>query len=450
MRMSRQPTGTQNTRFFRASRLALLAVTLSLRVHADPGYRDPEFVRLPFAKWLSEGHASQIRWTVAISPAELSTHQRLILRVTARVDGKELEKRRNSGAFEALIEYTDSTGHVWQNHSTIAPEKLQAAMQGQYLDIHFYAFVLPGDYTVSLAVCDPKTFEHSVTVRKVHVNPLKPDPLPYAWSGLPAVDLVPANSDPPNVWFLPELETKLNLPAQPRHALHIRLILNTTPSERSAGSAAALRDNMAVLVPALKALSQIRLNEGTIDTAMLDLTHRKVVFEQNNAASLDWASMRKFFVETKPGIVDIHTLEGQPRMLAFFHDELKKRIAPRVDGCAQLTIVLSGPAFYEDQEAVETAVEPLDPSRQLIYIRYRSVLLPHRYPAGLQGPGRYNRFPARPLMLSPQQSEALIPPLRLDDLEKTAEPFNPRIFDAASASQFRRILAAVMEQIAKM
>jgi len=78
------------------------------------------------------------------------------------------------------------------------------------------------------------------------------------------------------------------------------------------------------------------------------------------------------------------------------------------------------------------------------------VLLPHRYPAGLQGPGRYNRFPARPLMLSPQQSEALIPPLRLDDLEKTAEPFNPRIFDAASASQFRRILAAVMEQIAKM
>ena len=40
--------------------------------------------------------------------------------------------------------------------------------------------------------------------------------------------------------------------------------------------------------------------------------------------------------------------------------------------------------------------------------------------------------------------------MKEDDLQKTAEQLNARLFDAASALQFRRVLAAVIEQISRM
>jgi hypothetical protein len=424
----------------------LLALSLiPMAARPDENYKDPEFNRLPIAAWLAQPKSQQqIRWNVTVSPAELSTHQRLIVRATARVDGRELEKRRNSGKFEALAQYADAFGHVWQTHTTVDPATLQAAMQRQYLDIHFYAFILPGDYTLSLAVCDPGTLEHSTAIRKVHVAPLKTEPLPDLWKGLPPVEIVPSTPDPPDVWFLPEIESRLNLPVVTKRPVHIELVLNTTPSQRVSGSASAMRDNMRVLIPALKILSQMQLRNGTIHATLLDLTHRKVAFEQTNATNLDWENIRKFFLGATPGIVDVRTLEGQHRILPFFRDEIKKRLEPDT-----VVIVLSGPAFYEDQEAVETPNEIVDPARQLIYIRYRTVSMQRRLPPALQAAGRGGRFGSRSVQSLPE-NDALIPPLGEDDLEKTVEPLNPRIFDAASGTQFRRILAAVVEQISRM
>ncbi len=443
MRMSRQPIGTLNTRRCRV-RLLLVAALMAAPAFADIGFRDPEFSKYPFAKWQAE-RQSQIHWTVVVMPAELSTHQRLILRVTAQVDGRELEKRRSAGQFMGLIEYTDSAGHVWQNHVSVETAKLQAAMQRQYLEINFYAFVLPGDYSVALGVCDPKTLEHSVAVRKVHVAGLKTEPLPDAWAGLPPVDIVPRTRETPDVRFLPEVVTRLNLPVETKRPVHIRVLLNTTPTQRAAGSMSAMRENMSVLIPAMKILSGLRLKNGTIDAEMLDLTHRKVPFEQNGIRTLEWDLLRKYFLDTRPGIIDIHTLEAQTKMLGFFRDQVMRRMTPGTDGRAPVVIVLSGPAFFEDQDPV--GQEERTDSGRLFYIRYRTIPVSRR-PAMPGPPGRFGRFPARALALA--DSDILIPPMKEDDLQKTAEPLNARLFDAASALQFRRILAAVIEQISKM
>lgn len=441
--MSKSPTGTHAARRF-SRNLVLLAACLALPAGAaEPGYRDPEFSRFPFAAWIAQPRTQQIRWSVSVSPADLSTHQRLIFRVTATVDGRELEIRRNSGAFEALIEYTDSAGHVWQNHTAVDPARLRG-MTSQYLELKFYAFVLPGDYTVNPAVCDPKTLEHSAATRKIHVGPLKSDPLPDAWKTLPPIELVPAHADPPDIWFLPETQTSLNLSVANQRPVHVQLLLNATPSQRISGSASALRDNMSVLIPALKILSRMKLlGGGTIDAALLDLTHRQIAFQQPSAELLDWASLRKFFLGATPGIVDVRTLEGQRRMLPFFTGEIVKRLQPET-----VVIVLSGPAFYEDQEPVETSPLPLDPRRQLIYIRFRTGYNTRRLPPALQNAARGGRFGRGISQLPP--NDALIPPMREDDLQKAVEPFNARIFDAASNTRFRRILAAVVEQISRM
>ena len=90
--------------------------------------------------------------------------------------------------------------------------------------------------------------------------------------------------------------------------------------------------------------------------------------------------------------------------------------------------------------------------RRLFYIRYRAQQQPGR------GNGRANIFggtmmgrgSARMQPMMPPPDPDYIPPMPVDDLEHTVEPLNARLFDAASTQQFRRVLAAILEQISRM
>ncbi|MGD1071228.1 MAG: hypothetical protein ABSB15_13890 [Bryobacteraceae bacterium] len=404
-------------------------------VPAPPGNLDPAFTRLPFNQWLTQGKQTQIHWSVDIPPAELSTHQRLIMRIAIHVDGRELEKR-GPGDLTALLQFQDGDGRTWQNHMALRREDMLPGVQTRDLSLFQYAFVLPGDYTLSIALCDTATLEHSVTLRKVHVAPLKTDPLPDSWTGLPSVEFIPGVTEPPDVWYLPGNGNRLRLPVATHRPVHVQILVNTTPTQRSAGSVTALRSNMSVLIPALKILSQMEVANGSIDAALLDLTHRRVSFEQKNVQALNWDAMRKLFVDIKPGIIDVRALEGQWKMRRFFWDEVNRRLNAN-DGSRNVVIVLSGPAFLDDQEPVETTALPSDPERRLFYIRYRTIPPRPQHPRLRPG--------ARGPLLTPPPTY----PMPVDDLEHTVEPLNARLFDATSSEQFRRILAAVIDQMSE-
>jgi hypothetical protein len=364
-----------------------------------------------------------------------------MVKAVAHVDGRELERRRGEGEFLELIQFQDSAGNLWQSHTSIDLATLLPGLQSKDVDISYYAFILPGDYTLSIAVCDPATLEHSLTIRRVHVAPLKDDPFPDAWADLPAVEFIPSSIEPPDVWYLPEIRNRLRIGLDTRRPVHIDLLVNTTPSQRAAGSTVALRSNMSVLIPALKVFSGLAIRNGSLDAALLDLTHRRVAFEQKNMHVPDWATMRKIFVDAKPGMVDVHTLEGEWKMRTFFQDEVTGRLNKKDDGI-RVVIVLSGPAFLEDQEPVAPMTESVDPERRLFYIRYRTVAVRTRPATRQARPGGRGGVPIPP---SPRAY-----PMPLDELEKTVEPLGAQVFDATSAEQFRRILATVLEQIARM
>jgi hypothetical protein len=433
MHMSRQLTGTRSIRPFRRSALLLILTGLLSGVTPRSGSPDAEFTRLPFAEWAAQGKLSDIHWAIAVPPATLSAHQRLIVRVTATVDGRELAKRRGRGDLTALIQFEDSAGVVWQNHTSLSLETVQKGVAASDVQISHYAFVLPGDYQLSIALCDTATREHSFATRKLHVAGLKKDPLPNAWAGLPPVEFIRADSATPDIWYLPEVETRLNLPVVTRRPVHVELLVNATPSERASGSITTMRHNMSLLIPALKAFSEIRLDHGSIDAALLDLTHRRIAWEQKDIHELDWNGMRRFLLDDQPGKIDVHALEGQRMMRKFFFDEVNRRMAA-TEAVAHVVIVLSGPAFLEEQESVEAAAMADRPNRGLIYIRDRTVAVAPRPRPGY-----------RPM--SPRPLPARIP-MPLDDLEQALLPLSPRVYDAASADQFRRILAAVLQQIA--
>ncbi len=386
---------------------------------AGPGNGDPLFTRLPFEKWLSEGERADIPWSADILPAQLSPHQRLMLRVVIRLHGRELEQRRGAGEFVTLVQYTDGAGRIWQHHTALDLTNLRPGTGMQQLAIAQYAYVLPGDYSLAIAVCDTATLEHGLIFRRVHAAPLPTDPLPEAWTGLPAVDFVPPITEPPDVWYLPGVEGRLKLPIATRRPVHLHLLVNLTPSSTQAGSIAAMQRNMSAVIPILKALSQIDLRNGRMEAALLDLTNLRVAFEQSGADRLDWDRMRKIFLEIKPGMIDAHSLEDRRKMVTFFQNELVRRLVAggpeREEGATTVVIVLSGPAYLEDQESASAVQVSGNPDYRVFYIRDHSL-------------------PAQPD----------------DDLQRAVAPLNAQVYDVASNERVREVLASILDQISKL
>jgi len=410
------------------TRLVLVTCLVLLMAPAIPGRaevgrEDPWFTKLPFEKWLSEGERADIPWSADILPAEVSPHQRLMLRVVIRLYGRELEKRRGAGEFLTLVQYTDSAGRVWQHHTSLDLANLPPGTGTQQLAIAQYAYVLPGDYSLVIAICDTATLEHGLMVRQVHAAPLKTDPLPEAWAGLPTVDFIPSITEPPDVWYLPGVEGRLNLPLTTRRPVHIHLLVNITPSSQSAGSITAMQRNMNAVIPILKVFSQIDVRNGTMEAALLDLTHLRVAFDQNiagnSAGSLDWEGMRRIFLDARPGIVDARSLESRRKVGAFFRKEVLRRLLAGETESAQagtpVVIILSGPAFLEEQDQDDPIKLPNNLAYRLFYIRYHGI-------------------PAPPT----------------DDLERAAALLNARVYDAESNERVREIVAYVLDQISKL
>jgi hypothetical protein len=419
---------------------ALLLLSLLPAMHAlavTGGFHDAEFEKYPLDRWLAENKQSRLRWRVEIPQPELSTHQRLMLRIITHVDGREIDKRRGNGDFMTLLQIQDAAGHNWQNHAALDLTKVHQNVQSAEFIITHFAFVLPGDYTITVAVCDAVTREHSLTVRKLHVAPLRTDPLPNSWTGLPNIEFVNPQEGAPDVWYLPEVEQRLQVAVKPSHPVHVQILVNTTPSERASASMMTMRRNMSVAIPALKILSQVEVPGSSVETALLDLTHRRVPFEQKDPGLLDWQRMRKYFLDLRPGLIDVGALQGQWKMRKFFWEEVTRRLRPKGDAIP-VVIVLSGPAFFENQEPLDdnAKLEP-DCGRRLFYIRYRAPAIPSQ------------RVRVRPGM-RPAMPPAALDVMPVDDLQRTLEPLGARIFDAISAEQFRRVLAAILEQISNM
>lgn len=356
--------------------------------------------------------ASPIAWSVDIVPAELSGHQRLLAGVSVAFRHPLSEK------VSPVVRLEDSDGKVWENRTSVDRDFVR------------YAFVLPGDYTVSVEIRDV------VVSKKLHVPPLKREPLPDLWAGLPRVEFITSNADSPDAWFLPEIKGRLHLPVETRNPVHVDVLVNTTSGERFAAESGfsstpggAAERNLSVLIPALKVVSQMELRRGSMDFTFLDLTRRR------DAGVQTWEGMKAFLARSNPRVVDVNSLSGQGKMRSFFLEQLTSRVREP----DRVAIVLSGPAFFEGQEPAAPVELPEGVAPRVFYIRCRDI------PIWILEPRPRPRPGARP---RPSQRASFALPL--DDLEKPLDTPRARVFDVITPGQFRRVLAAVIEQISRM
>jgi hypothetical protein len=395
-------------------RAALLLVFAGCAGLAQEGDRDPLFAAVPFDQWLAGREPPRIRWSARVLPAELSRFQRLQTRVDIQLGGEELAKRRGRGSLVMLVQFRDSRGRVYQTHQALDLQKLQEAA-GKMSPIYSQdAFVLPGDYRISLGVFDTKTGDHSVAQRMLHVSPLRNDPLPAAWRDLPPVDLL---RDAPDQSLVPSVAGRLNLPLEARRPVRIELLVNASGQARS---------NWNQLIPALGVLSDMKVRNG-FNVVLLDVARQRVVFEQNVERDLDWRKLQAGFKEADPNMIDVHSLEKRGDRAQFFVKQVGQRMADAGQP-VRVVIVLTGPMAFDSGENLHAIELGARPAGKLFYIRYH---------APVPKPG----FPGAP---KPAPSEPI------DSLERTVKPLDPRVFDVYSSEQFRNALGALIREISRL
>jgi hypothetical protein len=371
------------------------------------------FQRFPFDKWATEEARPQIKWNVHVEQARLSGHQRLLTQLRMVVDGSELQKRQGKGQMLMFLRVEDSAGHTWQTGNQLFLGRFREGTKFRQLDYNVSAFILPGDYTVSFAVCDDRTLEHSFARRRVHIAGISSDPLPGIWQDLPAVEFLPPNTDAPEAWYLPMIRSRMALPVETHRPVRIEILVNTTPSRLN--SMNLFRLNMDAIVPALKVLTGLSPTSGSAGLSIVDINRRSVTYEQPDVGAVDWRSMRKALTEFSSAKVDVSTLAGQRKMLDYFSAEAVHRLGDA--SVPHVLIVLSAPVFFTKQEKPPPPELPPDPNRRVFYIRYSS-------------PASEGSF--------------------ADDLEHALKPLRPRTFRVLQPEGFRKALGVIVEEISKM
>jgi hypothetical protein len=421
---------------------------LSMGALAGQGVPDPAFDRIPFERWLKGGGEVPMRWSIRSSrPAMLTIHQRMVVRFNIEVAGVEFVKRTGQGRLVAFLEIRDRDNRSYRAHSQIKFKELNNPNDLAAVTVSMGAYMTPGDYHVAAAIYDTETNAHSLKRQALRVPQLPHDPLPDSWSGVAPVEFLDP-ADRPDVWYLPEIKSRLHLRLNTARPVRVEVLVNESASD-AAGSRVgqATRRNFAILIPALKVISQIDVINGSLNVAMLDLERRKVSFMQEQVHTLDWPTLRAALVEVNPNLIDVHALENHEQNAQFFLSEVRKRLE-RTESKgnvepARVLIVLSGPMTFPKGQDLHPIEATPEPGSHVYYIRYNPQVFTGRGVGASRGTGRGVPLP-------PSSGPTFRPSVQADSLEGTLKPLAPRLFDVTTPVDFRKALATIMSEISQL
>jgi hypothetical protein len=306
------------------------------------------FAAVPFDAWARQSPHTEVPWKVQIRPYGLSLHQRLRAYVGIQLHRRELVKLPPEARILVLVQVTDAAGKQFREYGLFRMKDIGVGIKKGEVALYWDVYVLPGEYKVTVMLFESATGAHNVIQDTLRVEPLKNDPLSAAWAGLPPVEFLAQDLKGPDLLYRPEVEGRLHLPLPTRRPVKLEVLADVTASDLFHGSTVFYNRYLSVALPLLKALSQIRLERGSLDVAMLDLRKRTVTFEQKDVKELDWPLARSVLApENGPATIDIKALAQRRESPAFLQDELLRRLnsAPeeqRADGDPVHVFVIIG------------------------------------------------------------------------------------------------------------
>jgi hypothetical protein len=285
------------------------------------------FAAVPFDKWVKQGPQAPIPWKVMVHSYGLTVYQRLLTHIDVELSGKDVFTREKGDRIVVFIQVTDAHGHRFRGYSFFQVKEVPSKFKKLKTAFPSDFFVLPGEYKLIVALYDDQIRQHNLMESSLLIAPLKDDPLPDAWKGLPEVEFLGPPLESPDNLFRPDITSTLHLPLATRSPVHMELLADVTASDLFRGSTFFYNRYLSVALPLLKSLSQIKLQNGSLSIAMLDLRKRRVTFDQNDGKALDWTRARAVLApENGPGSIDIKALEQRRESPAFLQDELLRRL----------------------------------------------------------------------------------------------------------------------------
>ena len=285
------------------------------------------FAAVPFDQWVKQGAVTAIPWKVQVHNFGLSIHQRMRLHIDIVLQRRDLKDRPPDDRIVMLLQLTDAAGERFRDYTLFRMKDVAADMKKGVVDVYWNMYVLSGEYKVTVALVDAAKAAHNLMQTEIRVDPLKNDPLPGIWLGLPAVEFLATRMEGPDFIFRPDIKSRLHLPLKTKRPIELEVLTDVTASDLFRGSTAFYNRYLSVALPLLKALSQVSLEQGSLNVAMLDLRQRRVTFEQNDVKELDWPRARSVLApENGPATIDIKALEQKRESPAFLQDELLRRL----------------------------------------------------------------------------------------------------------------------------
>lgn len=385
------------------------------------------FAATPLKHWLSEGPVVQIPWKVKIFKRGLSIHQRLTERVEVEMNGRELEKRAGKGRMVLLVQVTDANGREFRDHGQLDLVEIKPEFGKNTVAWYWDAFALPGDYTILVVLFDSATGEHNLTLLGIHVDPLKKDSLPELWRGLPSWEFWDPLDDK-DAFFRPDVEGRLHLKPATKRPVQLEILADLTPSDLFHGNARFYDHYLSVVVPLMKALGQMDLDNGSVNVSTVDLRRRKVTFQQDLAKGKDmeWNKVKAVFApENGPATVDAQVLQEKHERPDFLREELTRRLRkdPMPVGDQRplrVFVVIGSPMdFYSFHSMPPIEDPPAEQDCLVYYLQYE--LYNPRYAAGA-----------------------------IDKVKKLLKPLPVHTMKVRSPESIRKALAQMMEDLARM
>lgn len=421
--------------------ISLLGEAFATQVSAQRGSLDPAFDKVPFEQWLGERQEARFHWSVRVSRAELSFHQRLAATIDIRLDGQDLAARRRDGKLLLLIQIKDAEGTPYQEHGSIELSKLDADAKDSYIDYSQPAFFVPGDYQLAVAILDSATGEHSSGQLRFRLASPPHEWLKEAWRALPAIEFI-GNEASPESWYLPYIRGRLQWAAAVHSPARLNVILNVAPAVPGPGSHRVPSSDLAALLPSLKALSQTGSAALSERVALLDLSRRRTVFDQNDVHDLDWLPLKASLTQASTASIDVHSLADRHEDAQFFVSEVRRLLRASADKPCVLAVLTQPVSFDSGEDLEPVSLEALPPCR-VFYIRYHvAEQFVRPLPTQIRGRGRRGRLDG-PMIGSRQMEEAF------DQLEATLKPLSPKVMDVETPEQVTKALAEIEKALLK-
>ncbi len=426
-------------------------------IHGQEVPLEKVFGAVPFDLWVKQGPAVAIPWKVRIQPFGLSLHQRMRAHIDVEMARRDLKDRPPDDRMVVLIQVTDAAGEQFRDYTFFRMKDVGAETKKGEVDVFWNMYVLPGEYSVTVVLVDAAKGQHNLMQSQMHIERPKNDPLPGIWLGLPAVEFLSPRLEGPDFIFRPDVTSRLHLPLPTRHPVELEVLADVTASDLFRGSTAFYNRYLSVALPLLKALSQVKLEQGSLNVAMLDLRQRRVTFEQNNVKVLDWPRARSVLApENGPATIDIKALEQRRESPAFLQDELLRRLNAAPGRPHQASAETQAGAEPLRKSDAQASAEPLKKSDA------RAGAEPLHVFVIIGSPMDFYSFRDLPHMPPGSEEKCVVYYLQFEllnttyadgaigNVRKMLKPLTVHVFKVRSAESVRHALAKMMEEIAEM